>query len=703
MQLLSLLETGILGLFFVQSLRMLIGQLYSRTASAALVTTYPQEIIPPNAPGIVTAEAISSEIIWLGLMIALPVLALILGRWKFSFIPAVALLAIGRALMVLPDSGISASLAAVFAVGGGLLYITLMVYQRATLFPYFFVLGFALDQVIRAFGNTLDPTIWQITRYQTPTIIIVGAVLLIAFINIIRQKPFPRGETNNNRGLLTVWGAVGLGGLLFLEMSLLALPNAIAGRADTDYTQFVPLVLAATVLPLVPFVRRQIRELITPFDSTTRGWIWLILLALLIVVGARIQRLPISGLGFFPLGGFALVLAQFAASMTWWWLVRPQAENERNLSGFWLLFTVTIFGLLVAGDIFTYEYAFVRDFLIPSSAGVTDFLNSFVTPLLRGFRGLGLGLLLMAALFATLPVIQSTRRIPWRGGKLPETLAALLFGITLVTAAAIAARPPLVLPVIEPTELRVGTYNIHGGYSEFFNYDLEAIAQTIEQSGAQVVLLQEVEAGRMTSFGVDQSLWLARRLGMDRRFYATNEGLQGLAVLSRVQIVFDDGVLLPSIDQQTGLQRVQIQPEANLQSVITIYNTSLGLLLAGPELNVQEENQRNQVDSILSTIATHINTDYGGQLGRALLGGTFHNVPSSPVIQRLAQSGFVDPFAGTNLTLSATLRRSNLPPARYDYIWLWSQSLQPIGTNVMPGDASDHRMAVVGIALRNEP
>jgi len=268
--------------------------------------------------------------------------------------------------------------------------------------------------------------------------------------------------------------------------------------------------------------------------------------------------------------------------------------------------------------------------------------------------------------------------------------------------AAIAARPPLVLPVTDPTELRVGTYNIHGGYNEFFYYNLEAIAETIEQSGAQVVLLQEVEAGRMTSYGVDQSLWLARRLGMDRRFYATNEGLLGLAVLSRVQIVFDDGVLLPSIDQQTGLQRVQIQPEADLQSVITIYNTSLGLLLAGPDLSVQEENQRNQLDSILSTIATHINTDYGGQLGRALLGGTFHNVPSSPLMQRLTQSGFVDPFAGTNLTLSATLRRSNLPPARYDYLWLWSQSLQPIGTNVMPGNASDHRMAVVGVTIRSE-
>ena len=38
---------------------------------------------------------------------------------------------------------------------------------------------------------------------------------------------------------------------------------------------------------------------------------------------------------------------------------------------------------------------------------------------------------------------------------------------------------------------------------------------------------------------------------MDRRFYPTNEGLQGLAVLSNVQIVYDDGTLLTSTGNQS--------------------------------------------------------------------------------------------------------------------------------------------------------
>ena len=99
----------------------------------------------------------------------------------------------------------------------------------------------------------------------------------------------------------------------------------------------------------------------------------------------------------------------------------------------------------------------------------------------------------------------------------------------------------------------------------------------------------------MTSFGVDQALWLARRLGMDRRFFPTNEGLEGLAVLSNVEIVSDDGYLLPSTGEQTGLQRVQIRPDAG---VLNIYNTWLGLLLDMPgerAISDQEQDQERQL------------------------------------------------------------------------------------------------------------
>jgi endonuclease/exonuclease/phosphatase family metal-dependent hydrolase len=246
--------------------------------------------------------------------------------------------------------------------------------------------------------------------------------------------------------------------------------------------------------------------------------------------------------------------------------------------------------------------------------------------------------------------------------------------------------------------MRVATYNIHGGTNEYFQPSLEEIATAIETSGANVVLLQEVEVGRLTSFGVDQALWLARNvgLGMDRRFYPTNEGLRGLAVLSSLPIAFDDGAPLSGIGERTGLQRVQIQPTPD--SVITIYNTWLGYLLEPTEgltIEAQEQDQQRQLTEIFQIIESqHPN----GVLGRTIIGGTFNNVPDSPLVQRMREVGFIDPFAGMPVELGATLVRSGVPRARLDYLWL--RNLSPAeGVLVLDNPASDHRLAVAGILV----
>ena len=708
-----ILEAGFIGLFFVQSLRFLIGALYSHIASAALVTSYPANSYDSSIKGIVDPSVVSSEIMLLGLVVALPLLTLLMGRLRFASLIGLILVVIGR-LFISFEIGISSTIAAEIAVGGGLFYIAVMIGQRAKSLPYLFILGLAFEQIIRAFGNTLDPTIFVESRSVTinPFIldffgVLIGLVAISVLLGIFNT--FTQGENeeerlrdgtsiNPDKGLLTIWGALGMGGLLFLELSLLALPNAVAGRADADYTSFVPLLIAVTLLPIIPEIRAQARSLIAPFDPATRGWIWLIFIALMVVIGTRIQQIPVVG-SLLPIGGLALLLAQFAASMVWWWLVRPKTDEQRNLGAIWIVLAIIIFGLFVVGDMFSYEYAYVRPFLIPNNAGLTDFLNRFIYPMLRGFRGLGLGLILLSVLLSTLPMIQSTRRIPWKGGKLVNSILSGVLLLILAATGAFAARPPEVVPVVNTDTLRIGTFNIHSGYTEFYGQNLASVVQDIGGSGTAVVLLQEVETGRLTSYGVDQSLWLARRLGMDRRFYPTNEGLFGLAVLSKVPIVFDDGDLLTSIDQQTGLQRVQIQPRQNINSVITLYNTELGWLLQSPNSDDLEANQRNQLLEILGWIEEQRINDYGGQLGRTILGGTFHNVPSSPLMDLLRNYGFNDPFAGTNLALTATFTRSTYDPARFDYLWIWQQSLPEVGTGVIPSNTSDHRLAYVEVEV----
>ncbi len=682
---LTILEAGFTGLFFIQAVRFLIGMLYSRVAGASAVSALQAAQTPITGPAVDPA-LVTTEVTFLLYMIALPLFTLILGRIRPLIVVAAAAVAIGRLLMM-PLGILTPTGAAALALGAGLAYIALIARYRAQMIPYMFILGFAADQLFRAVGNTRDLSIQPGFRdIQIGLTVVAILVSLLAYMGERRRARGEEEEYSPDYGLLPLWGAVGLSGLLYLELALLALPNAVAARADTDYTTIAPFVLLATILPLIPAVRGRARAFVGVFDGNVRGWLWMLLIALLIVFGTRLHGI---------VAGAALVLAQFFVSMIWWWLIRPRSERQRSFSGLWLVFGVALFALLVLGDNFTYEYAFVRDL-----TGDFAFLNTVVPPLLRGFRGLGLELLLLAVFLAALPMTQTQRRIPWNGSpSLWLSLGTFVVVIVATIGAAVAVRPPVVQGVRGIDEMRVATYNIHGGYDEFYNSDLEAVAHAIQESGANVVLMQEVDAGRLSSFGVDQSLWLARRLGMDRRFYATNEGLQGLAVLSNIQIAFDDGHLLDSLATQTGVQRVQVLPDPD--TVVTLYNMWLSPLLElanGQTIEDQEQDQQRQLNEIF---AVYVRQACSASLGRTIIGGTMHNVPDSPLVEQMRNAQFSDPFAGLPLELSATFVRTGFPPARFDY--LWTCNLPSSGAIVLPDAPSDHRLAVAGLLLSRQP
>lgn len=679
-----LLETALIGLFFIQALRFLVGAIYARTAGASTVLAL-QAIgaeLPSFAP---VPGQVQAEIAFLGYALLLPLISLLFGRWKPTLFISAIVVALGRALMFEGGSftlgAFTAVQGAALAVGGGLMYAAIVVRHRAWALPYLFVIGMAADQVFRAVGNSADPSLTA--AYQPVQLGLSALTIVISLIAALWSSRRPAVTTD--RGLLPFWAGIGIGGLLFVQLSLLGVPNAAAGRAGAVdlYPIAVPLVLAATALPLIPAVRGWARGFIGVFDGNLRGWLWLLIVVLLIVVGTRTTGLPAL---------IALALAQFAVTMVWWWLVRPRGEKERVAAGLWVVIGAGVFTLMAAMDIFTYDYAFVRDF-----TGDAAFLNQIVTPLLRGFRGLGLGVILLGAFFAVLPMTQNPRRIPWQGGSALLSLVVFVIGAGAVTGAALAAQPPLVTATFNVSEARIGTYNIHSGSDEFFTPTLPSIAATIQESGANIVLLQEVDAGRLTSFGVDQSLWLARRLGMDRRYFGTNEALHGLAILSNIPIAFHDGVLLTSLGQQTGAQRAQIlvRPDVGL----TVYNTWLGYLFetTGTGLEAQQQDQESQLGQIVGWIDTHFPNRAWGRL---IVGGTFNNVPDSPLIGSMTALGFRDPSAGLPLELSATLVRTGLSRARFDYLWLYN--IDSLGPFTLPSPASDHRMTGAGVRIAGD-
>ncbi|MCS7071892.1 MAG: endonuclease/exonuclease/phosphatase family protein [Anaerolinea sp.] len=679
--LLALIEAALIGTFFIQALRFLVGAIYTRAAGASTVLAL-QAIgaeLPPSAPA---PGPVQAEIAFLGYALLLPLIGLLFGRWRPLLLISVLIIAFGRAVMfengTITPGAFTAVQGAALAVGGGLLYTALIIRHRASALPYLFVIGMAVDQILRAAGNSADPSL--LPSYQP---VQLGLSALAALISLIAALWSARRPAQTaDRGLLPFWAGIGIGGLLFLHLSLLGVPNAAAGRAGAIdlYPIAVPLVLGATLLPLIPAVRGWARSFIGVFDGNLRGWLWLLLVVLLLVIGTRTAGFPAL---------IALAAAQFAVTLVWWWLIRPRGEKERVAAGLWLLLGAGMFTLFVVMDLFTYDYAFVRDF-----TGDLAFLNPIIPPLLRGFRGLGLGVILLGAFFAVLPMTQNPRRIPWQGGPPLLSLAVFVIGMGAVAGASLAAQPPVVTAVFNVTELRVGTYNIHSGGDEFFTPTLPAIAATIQESGANIVLLQEVDAGRLTSFGVDQSLWLARRLGMDRRYFGTNEALHGLAILSNIPIAFHDGVPLVSLGQQTGAQRAQILVRPDVG--ITVYNTWLGYLFeaAGAGLEAQQQDQENQLRQLIGWIDTHFPNRAWGRL---IVGGTFNNVPDSPLIESMRALGFRDPSAGLPLELSATLVRTGLPRARFDYVWLYN--IDSLGPFTLPSPASDHRMTGAGVRI----
>lgn len=681
-QSLMFLEAGLIGLFFIQALRFLVGMLYNQSAGASITLTIQQlglELLTPNPTD---PAAVTRDITFSLLMLGLPIITLIFGRVRPFIMLAVLITAVGRAFMSL-EIVLTPTASAALVVGGGLMYLAYLARYRANLLPYMFVLALGADQLLRAYGNTLDPS-WSIA-YQNIQIGLSFLAVLLALFTVIwtettPQPPLPAPQY----GLIPFWGGIGLGALLFLQLSLLGMPNAIAGRADYEYTILVPLVTAVTLLPLIPAVRGRVGTFIGTFDSSVRGWLWMLVIVLLIVAGTRLTGL---------IAAIALVISQFLVSTLWWWMLRRRTAKDRSFSGLWLVLGVLIFALLVACDLFTYEYAYVRSF-----SGDLAFLNDIIVPLLRGFSGLGIAVIILSVFLAALPMTQIRQRIPLAGGPAFVSIFSLLIVAAASVGAYLLARPPIIQAPTGLEVMRVATYNIHGGTNEYFQPSLEGIATAIETSGANVVLLQEVEVGRLTSFGVDQALWLARNvgMGMDRRFYPTNEGLRGLAVLSSLPIAFDDGAPLSAIGERTGLQRVQIQPTPD--SVITLYNTWLGYLLEPTEgltIEAQEQDQQRQLSEIFQIIESH---HPNGVLGRTIIGGTFNNVPDSPLVERMRQVGFIDPFAGMPVELGATLVRSGVARARLDYLWL--RNLNPAeGVLVLDNPASDHRLAVAGILV----
>lgn len=664
-----LVEAALVGLFFVQTVRFLYGTLYAHVGSANLVAQTNDPSLIAGVPGVVDMASVQTELAVTAAAALMPLLAVLFGRLWFSPAIAAIVVAAGRVFMTANGGTTFGVAGAAIAAGAAGLYLAIVAVRRPGMLPVCLILGFAGDQMIRLYGNTADVT-WRADFLPTQTIISLMLFAIAALTVIFERIAASEEKTQEPRGEIGGWSAFAFGGLLYLEFAVLGLSNTVAHRAGVDYITVAPWLTVATLLPLVAEIRELARRFLGIFDGQYRGWVWFLMIGLLLVLGFRFTGM---------LAAAALIVAQLMISLSWWWVVQP-SDGRRNFTAIGVIFGVMVFLLLTGADFLTYEYAFIRG--IPEPYG----------SLLRAFRGLGWVVVLFATLLCGLPAILARKRLPWRGGRLIETLAALALVVGAGVLAASLAHPIVASQPATTDQLRIATLNLHGGYSLYFNSDLNEIEQKIRASGVDVVLLQEVEAGRLVSFGVDQPAWLARQLNMQVEYFPTNEGLQGLAVLTRLPVQQAQGLLLTSQGKQMGVQFLRLM--APDRAELHVYNTQLGFLLkdSGQSVQAQEQDQTQQIQEIFG----FINQNDPALTSRTVVGGTFNNVPFSDIYQYMAQS-YIDPFAGLQAEKAVTWNLVNGVTSRVDYLWLRNITSRFVG--VVPMPQSTHNMAVVEIGL----
>lgn len=232
---------------------------------------------------------------------------------------------------------------------------------------------------------------------------------------------------------------------------------------------------------------------------------------------------------------------------------------------------------------------------------------------------------------------------------------------------------PVCRDVPVPTSLTVLSYNIKSAKRS----NLGAIAGVIRASGADVVLLQEVDRNRHSSGRVDQAAWLASNLGGWSHAFGQNvthssSAGYGTAIVSRWPIVSSQNRHLPN--GPGGQQRGLLHAVVDINGVaVSFYSTHL----------------QNQIDHLKVAQARAIAGIVAGDGRPKVLGGDLNSWPGDTPAGIL-RSQFTDTWDVVGRGPGATNPAPN-PRGRIDYLMHAGSALGPTGADVLPAQASDHR------------
>ncbi|HEX6533724.1 MAG TPA: glycoside hydrolase family 3 N-terminal domain-containing protein [Gemmatimonadaceae bacterium] len=240
---------------------------------------------------------------------------------------------------------------------------------------------------------------------------------------------------------------------------------------------------------------------------------------------------------------------------------------------------------------------------------------------------------------------------------------------------------------------RVLVYNIHAGKSAAGADNLAGVADLVRDSGADIVLLQEVDQETRRSGGVDQPAVLAARTGMHVAFGSALDydgGKYGVAILSRWPIVSDTMIPLPVTSpprraggsyEPRGALRVRV---ATPMGQLTVIDTHL-------DATGDDHWRRQEADTIASLVARERR-----RAALVIAGGDFNSTPESAV-QGTLRAGMRDSWSEC-ATGDGFTYPDDVPAKRIDYLYLGGL-VRCRSARVLETHLSDHRPLLVELRL----
>jgi endonuclease/exonuclease/phosphatase family metal-dependent hydrolase len=263
--------------------------------------------------------------------------------------------------------------------------------------------------------------------------------------------------------------------------------------------------------------------------------------------------------------------------------------------------------------------------------------------------------------------------------------------LALLVAAACAS--PRSTPAPAPDDgLVVLVFNIHAGKDAGGVHNLERVAGVVRETGADIVLVQEVDRLTTRSGGEDQIARLAELTGMHGAFGKTLDyqgGQYGIALLSRRPIARDTLFHL-AIDPPQPRAGGSYEPRGAQYAAIPLDGDTLHVFNTHLDASRDDAYRRQEARGLLALAGPLL--DRGA---RVMIGGDLNSLPESGVLGMLTAGTLEDSWPSCASDAGYTYPDS-LPIRRIDYLLL-GPGLSCAGAEVLGRGPSDHRGVVFRI------